>query len=707
MLLDPKGGYPYEVVLTDGVQDYPIPDASYSHYFMPLTSGTYRIKSIANACGVGTATGTARIVVYQIRLGIAGDVPNQICQGGTFAVALQAEGRPTPATRYRLQLVNPTDTSRVLATLGESAGLVVQANVPASVPPGTYSLRVVSTNPATTSEHTRTITIAAPPTATLTASDGSSNAIFAPSGSLKLTMTGSPTYRVLFQDNVEQSFPENSGTHFIEPVRGQTYSLKRVLNACGYGTVSGQVQVRVQPTIQASRTTFTNPCAGQTLSVQINARGDFETGNLFRFHLFDNRNRLVARLDSGASGQRTAVLPLPSTLPAGTYQLRVSSTRPAVMQTLSFQLSAPPVVLLTGSATINPGQTAQLRLVQQAELPGYSTLVYQLSGGLSGTWETYGMNATRDLPVSPTATTTYTIQSVRNECGVGRTSGSATITVNPPADRTVNVLQSAFDPRLFCPGDTVRVAYEVRGTFSGTNRFTVQLSDSTGVNFRDLTTVGQTNPLRAVVPTTTPRGSGYRLRVAASDAGTQSGDSPYAFVLRQKATAFFDTANYVYQPGKPLKVVVRLTGDAPWAYTVRTDGGSFNRFGLTRSPDTLTLQPVAPTLYYQLSAVQNSCGLGTLGTPATIKVEILTATSDPLAASVQVFPNPTSDVLRVQFGQETGYRLRLHDTSGQLLTEQNGQAEAAEVPLRNHPPGVYLLHLELGTQRVTYKIIRQ
>lgn len=709
VVLDPKGGHPYEAILTDGVQDYFVPDASYSHYFMPLASGMYRIKSISNSCGVGTATGSARISVYQLRLSITGDVPTQICQGGTFAVPLQVEGRPTPSTRYRLQLINPTDTSRVVATLGESVGLVVQANVPTSVPPGTYSLRVVSIDPVATSEYTRMITIGAPPTATLTASDGSSSAVLAPSGSLRLTLTGSPPYRVLFQDNVEQSFAENSGTRFIEPVRGQTYSLKRVLNACGYGTVSGQVQVRIQPTLRASRTTttFINPCAGQTLPVQLDARGDFEAGNLFRFHLFDSRNRLVARLDSGASGQRTAVLTLPSTLSAGTYQLRVSSTRPVLTQTISFALSSPPVVLLTGSATINPGQTAQLRLVQQAALPGYSTLVYQLSGGLSGSWEAFGTNATRDLPVSPTTTTTYTIQSVRNECGVGQMNGSVTVTVNPPADRTVNVLQSAFDPRLFCPGDTVRVAFEARGTFSGTNRFTVQLSDSTGVNFRDLTTVGPSSPLRALVPTSTPRGSGYRLRVAASDVGTQSGDSPYAFVLRQKATVFFDTANYIYEPGKPLKVVVRLTGDGPWAYAYRTDAGSFNRFSVQRTPDTLTLQPVAPTLFYQLSAVQNSCGAGTVGTPSRIKVELLTPTEPTPGTQARVFPNPTTSRVRIEWATTGPFRWTLTDSQGRVLAKFRGDGPATEIDVSAQPAGTYLLRLERAGTPAVYRIVRQ
>lgn len=693
------GGEPYTLVLSNGTQDLTYRGYVGSVYLVPPASGTYRVKSIANACGTGTASGEAVVEVQPVRLEFTSFSDQEVCQGSTLAVPVVVRGRPTAATRYRLELINPTDPSRVLATFEETALPVLKAALPANLAPGRYALRATSTNPASASNPSANINVAAPPTATLTAEDGSGTVTTESTAALKLTLTGTPRYQVLFSDNVESSFGDNTSYRYVTPTRAATYSLSRVYNACGYGTVTGQVTVRVKPTLVVFRTGSETACPGRVLRLRLDARGDYEAGNLFRYELL-NGTRLVARLDSGRATQGEYRLTLPANLPGGNYLVRVTSTQPVVTQQFSLFVNTVPTVTLSGTATVNPGRSAFLRLANTNGSAG--PVQYTLSSLVSGQWEPFQTNPF-NLAVSPAATTTYTLLAASNACGTGTVGGTATVTVNPAAERTVDLTTVFVSDRL-CTGDTTQVTFETKGTFSPGNRFTVQLSDSTGANFIDLATLGSASPLRAVIPGSTPRGSGYRLRVVASEAGTQSGTSPYAYVMRQKATAAFDTDVLTYLPGKPVKALVRFTGDSPWTYTIGTDAGSFSR-SAGRNPDTLTLQPASPTLFYRLSAVRNECGSGTIGSPATLKVELITAL-EPTAPTLRVFPNPTAQRLRIE-GLSAPTELRLLTPGGQLLRRVRHAPDGTELDLSALPAGLYLLQVNRETGPVTYRVVKE
>ncbi len=699
------GGEPYALVLSNGTRDYAFNGYVGSPYFTPESEGTYRVKTIANACGTGTASGEVAVTVQPLQVELGSFTDYEVCQNTGLTAAIRVRGRgATTATRYRLQLVNPSDTAQVAATFEETAGLLLRGTLAANVSSGRYALRVVSSNPATVSAPLAQLTVAAPPTALLTAQDGSSAILTESSAALKVTLTGSPFYNVLFSDNTAVSFSENPGYRSVSPTRGSTYGLRRVYNVCGYGTVSGQVAVQVKPTLQVFRLSTETLCPGRSLRLRLDARGDYEADNRFRFDLLNGQNQaLVARLDSGRVTQADYLLTMPGTLAGGSYLLRVTSTRPALTLFVPVLINATPLLTLTGGATINPGRTAYLRLTNATTTGAWDAIQYTLSGNVTGQWEPYQGTAL-NVPVTPAATTTYTLLSASNVCGAGSVSGSATVTVNSPADRTVDIPTPSFFEERLCAGDTARVTFETKGSFSTGNRFTVQLSDSTGSNFRDLVTVGQQSPLRGAIPGITPRGSGYRLRVVASDAGTQSGHSPYAYAVRLKATAAFDTDVLSYLPGKVAKAVVRFTGDSPWTYTLGTDAGSFSR-SASRNPDTLTLQPASPTLFYRLSAVRNECGAGTIGNPATLKVELITAL-EPTAPTLRVFPNPTAQRLRVE-GLSAPTELRLMTPGGQLLRRVRHAPDGTELDLSALPAGVYLLQVNRETGPVTYRVVKE
>ncbi|WP_338874369.1 CotH kinase family protein [Spirosoma sp. SC4-14] len=108
-------------------------------------------------------------------------------------------------------------------------------------------------------------------------------------------------------------------------------------------------------------------------------------------------------------------------------------------------IQEPLAVVSPSSLSIDVGQTAPLSL----SFTGNGPWSYTLSSGQSG----IVASSPATVYVSPSQTTTYTIQSVSNSCGTGIQSGTAVVTVRPVyADLSIGLSASK---RVVSVGDTV------------------------------------------------------------------------------------------------------------------------------------------------------------------------------------------------------------------------------------------------------------
>lgn len=76
---------------------------------------------------------------------------------------------------------------------------------------------------------------------------------------------------------------------------------------------------------------------------------------------------------------------------------------------------------------------------------------------------------------------------------------------------------------------------------------------------------------------------------------------------------------------------------------------------------------------------------------------------------VRIFPNPTSGVVRLDYGSLSFRKveLTLYNAIGQRLLQQSGDKAISTLDLSDRPAGVYYLHLVLDGQRMTHRIIRK
>jgi hypothetical protein len=138
------------------------------------------------------------------------------------------------------------------------------------------------------------------------------------------------------------------------------------------------------------------------------------------------------------------------------YSINISATNPTTVVTMAFpdfvdpqnnasqsktvtqgtltpitnQCPATPIATLSGGGTIASGGSTNLVITSQNNvLP--ATVV--ISGG-AGTVTLTSVDPSKTLSVSPTQTTSYTIQSVTGECGAGSSQGSASVALTGGPD---------------------------------------------------------------------------------------------------------------------------------------------------------------------------------------------------------------------------------------------------------------------------------
>ena len=126
----------------------------------------------------------------------------------------------------------------------------------------------------------------------------------------------------------------------------------------------------------------------------------------------------------------------------------------------------------------------------------------------------------------------------------------------------------------------------------------------------------------------------------------------------------------------------------------------------------LPLPLFAQTLSYSYDAMGNRVTREiVLKRNAAAKKDTTTFFSDMLdERPIRIYPNPTKGQLKVnipiQEGQETPV-LKIYSSSGQLIHSEKATSETTTLDISSHPNGLYLLHVIIGKEESTWKIIKK
>lgn len=729
------GGSPWRIELNDGssgTNDYASASpGAFSFTKMPTASTSlYYVTSVSNTCGTTMITvpkkiDTVIVDTYKLYMGSSMYSYNDImtCKGGKVSIPYFFRGNLPKSAKLSLQ-ISANSNNKFKTIISNVTTNPYLLELPDTLSNSNYWVRIIVNNDSSkTYERPLLVNVSQRPSTELFFDDGTKSktitAISGASVSVRIKSNKGSPNNVILGDEDGNVYPLNVNDYSytnIPVIKSTAFTLKSVSNNCGYEVGNTQkLTLKVSSDFSASYVGDNhNVCAGGTFDMQIATIGDFGKDNKFSFYFFKtsditNPKTLLASEYLGDNKYRITV---PSDTPVNPYAIFVNSSGTGIQkdyQNLIFVIKAPEVVL-TGSAIMNPGQSNNVSLQLYNSTVGlfgtsygYSTFDYEISNNISGsTSYNYAVNSI-NIP-APLSTITYKLLSVKNACGIGKASGSATITINPSASKSIQIIDNSFAYSWTCTGTPIVVPFKTVGVFSSENKFTVQLSDDTGQNFRNLPTTGTTSPLKVIIPDSIKAGVGYKVRVVASDANVNSGTNLDLLRILNGPTAGIEKEAYSFEQGKPVSIKINLTGTPAWSITFGSDEFSARSYYVNSNPFVLDLNPVSSTTYKIFSVSDLYCKGVIPSAKSTTRLELITATEEFNEMGAKVFPNPTAEYINLALEKSQPALVRLTDSMGKLVLETSVSGYENKLDVSKLSSGTYLLLVEQGLNRSVFKI---
>lgn len=520
----------------------------------------YKIQVVSSS-PVLTSAASSAFTITALGLSAPTVTGSPFCAGSTFNITNNLANACTfgAGNTFSVQLSDAAGSFASPTTIGSlstTSGGSISVTIPLTAAAGAgYKMQVVSSNPVLTSSASAAFTI---------------NALGINAPTVSSPMCQGATFNIT--NNLLNACAFGSGNTFTVQLSDATGSFTSP-TAIGTGTTSGAISVTI-PQSQATGTLYkvrvisSNPaiigtatgsltlnapglnaptgtatrCAGTTFTLTNNLTGcNFFSGNTFTAYLSDAAGSFASPTSIGTltatSGNISVTLPATATSGAG-YKIQVVSSSPVVTSPASaaFQINAIALNAPTfGSTTYCQGATFTLTYSFPNACPFVTgnTFTAQLSdafGGFSSpttigtTTATAAGNFSVTIPTSTPAGNAYRIRVVASNPAVTSPDNGANITVN-----AFGISLPSFAATSFCQNSTFALTYTILNScnFPNTpsaNVFTAQLSDALG-SFASPTTIGTVTSatngtINVTIPSNTPAGSGYRIRIVSSNPGT-------------------------------------------------------------------------------------------------------------------------------------------------------------------------------------------
>jgi hypothetical protein len=195
--------------------------------------------------------------------------------------------------------------------------------------------------------------------------------------------------------------------------------------------------------------------------------------------------------------------------------------------------------------------------------------------------------------------------------GVTVTSNEVPISVNSVTLSTGTINGSPFEFSASAPPASVSVPFTTSSNFTAGNVFTAQLSDANG-SFASPTNIGtltatSSGTINASIPSNTPAGTGYRIRVVASSPFVLGNDNGTNLVVDQFSNSISpsSTQTIVYNTnGTPINVTASQAASHEWRYST-VSGTGYTGFTPAQTGSAYTPNFPLPGTYYVVCVSTN------------------------------------------------------------------------------------------------------
>lgn len=267
--------------------------------------------------------------------------------------------------------------------------------------------------------------------------------------------------------------------------------------------------------------------------------------------------------------------------------------------------------------------------------------------------------------------------------------GSITNTANYSVTATVPT------PIVFCPGQSITVPFTTASPFCSGNAFTLEWSDSTG-SFAQAIPIGTAQggapgTINGIVPINALPGTGYRVRVNASNPATTGSDNGTDLEVQVPPVAAFT--------GSLSNLSLQLSNTSQYATAFHWTFGDGDTSSLANPSHNFG----GSGSYTVTLIVSNGCGTDTITQEFT-----LVSISDPIQSLWQISPNPAHGQLHIQ-GKCTGnpsVRLSFRTMQGvEVLSARLNHCGSTALDVSELPRGMYILEITQSNRRTCTKVV--
>jgi len=430
--------------------------------------------------------------------------------------------------------------------------------------------------------------------------------------------------------------------------------------------------------------------ASQTSAVSVpftltGPAGSIPAGNVVTAELSDASGSFAAPVSIGTlatttSGTINALIPAGT--PSGTgYRIRVRTSTPSVIA--ADNGSNITIQNINVAVTPNASQSLLVGIagntLTATETPAGTAREWKYSTTPGGPYVSFSPAETGSAytPLFASAGTYYVVcQSTI--LGTVYTSNEIQVTASTITLNTGAVAGSPFQFSTSAPAAAVNVPYAVTGgTFLAGNVFTAELSDASG-SFAAPLNIGSTSAtasgtISALIPSGTAAGTGYRIRVVASNPALSGGDNGTDLVIDQFNNSITPAAAQtieVSSPGTALTVNASQTATHEWRYAT-TSGGPYTAFVPAETGTSYTPQFAVPGTYFIVAASENTYGDEVLSNEVQVNVLNATTISTTALSSNTFYISPSaaeqttvSYSSNVVFNSGNVFTAELSDASG-------------------------------------------
>jgi acid phosphatase type 7 len=311
------------------------------------------------------------------------------------------------------------------------------------------------------------------------------------------------------------------------------------------------------------------------------------------------------------------------------------------------------------------------------------------------------------LIVSPNINTEYTLKSVENTCGVGKSEGKASTNVLKPI---LSVDQPSIN-QIWCNSFSRDITLNIINPPAKSHQYQVYLNSGASGSLL----VGKNNilPIRITIPDTISERKDYYLSAKYADIPAQFyiAENSLSFPINRTAKGNLtsisgDSLGVI--TGEKLQLKLNLEGTPPFDYVVKY-GSQDTLSGKTSLKQLIRSVSIPMTNTFELQSINNICGLGIVS--GKVKVTLITSTDLPTDISIEVAPNPTENRLNLKLSLQklSNISWEMVNSIGQKIISNsttNKQNYVEQIDCTNLTSGIYFLRVFVNESLVVHKIVK-